>query len=183
MGTEDFACPKCSQVNTANQTTCKNCGADLKQILGGSKHKEKTTRAYPTLILGTIAVAILGVIAFYVMVLFPNSSHNYYSHNGLSAAKGVGSAVHATIQAEHSDYLNNGDKYTLDDVLANTSFTGGITYNTTPNNTPAIGDICSNVAGNKICVNYKGEQFDWDWTAQVGKTPALLTENSTSAFP
>ena len=71
----------------------------------------------------------------------------------------------------------------MGDVLAGTSFTGGITYQATATNTPAIGEICSNQAGNKICVNYKGVQFDWDWIPQAGDTRALMTENSGTAFP
>ena len=77
------------------------------------------------------------------------------------------------MQAEHSDYLINATAYTIADVLASTSFAGGITYSATATDTPAVGEICSNVAGNKVCVNYKGEQFDWDWTAQAGDTPLL----------
>ncbi len=106
-----------------------------------------------------------------------------YGAAPLSSARGIGAAISATIQAKHSDYLINGDKYTLDDVLASTSFTGGITYTTTPNNTPAMREICSNVSGDRICVNPYGEQYDWNWTPRVSKTPALITENPTSAFP
>ena len=182
MGTEDFACPKCSQVNTANQTTCKNCGADLKQILGGSKHKEKTTRAYPTLILGTIAVAILGVIAFYVMVLFPNSSHSQYPMN-LTTLRGIGSGIIASLQAKHSDYLINGTTYTLDDVLSATVFPRRITYQATDTDTPASGEIASNTAGTAIIFNCNQGAFGWTWTPRVGDTPALITEDSATAFP
>ncbi len=96
---------------------------------------------------------------------------------------GIGSAISATIQATHSDYLINGDSYTLDEVLFCTSSTCSITYNATPNNTTAMRGICSNVAGDRICVDPYGEQFDWDWTPQVGKAPALIVEDSTSAFP
>ena len=101
----------------------------------------------------------------------------------LSAARGVGSAVNSTIQAEHSDYLINTTVYTMADVLAGTSFAGGITYQATANDTPAIGEICSNQSGNKICMNYKGVQFDWDWIPQAGDTRALMTEDSNTAFP
>jgi MSHA pilin protein MshA len=101
----------------------------------------------------------------------------------LSAARGVGSAVNSTIQAEHSDYLINITVYTMADVLAGTSFAGGITYQATATDTPAVGEICSNQAGNKISVNYKGVQFDWNWIPQTGDTPALMTEDSNTAFP
>ncbi len=131
---------------------------------------------YPIVIL-----VILGIIS--IWILDKTLSCKGYGGAKLSAARGIGAAIGCTIQAKHSDYLINGDKYTLDDVLASTALAGGITYNTTPNNTPAIREICSNVAGDKICVNLNGEQFDWNWTVQVGKTPALITENPTSAFP
>ena len=131
-----------------------------------------------TLIKSIIVIVALGVIAIAIYPFFVT-----FDGCKLCVARSVGGAISGTIQAEHSDYLINGVPYTLDDCLAGSAFCCGITYNTTPNNTPAMGDICSNVAGDKICVNLYGEQFDWDWTAQVGKTPTLITENSTSAFP
>jgi len=101
----------------------------------------------------------------------------------LSAARGVGSAVNSTIQAEHSDYLINATTYTMADVLTGTSFAGEIKYQASATDTPAIGEICSNEAGNKICVNFKGVQFNWNWIPQTGDTPALMTEDSNTAFP
>ena len=128
-----------------------------------------------------VTAVVLGVIAIVIhFIIIPFQGDGFAR---ISSARGVGSAVNSTIQAKHSDYLNNGDKYTLDDVLASTAFTGGMRYQATATNSPAVGDVCSNAAGDKICVNVKGKQFDWNWTAQVGDTPALLTENSTSAFP
>ena len=86
------------------------------------------------------------------------------------------------LQAEHSDYLINTTVYTMADVLAGISFTD-IDYHAHAHNNPQIGIISPNVAGNKICVNIKGDQFDWDWIAQVGDTPALIVEDSNTAFP
>jgi prepilin-type N-terminal cleavage/methylation domain-containing protein len=97
-------------------------------------------------------------------------------------ARGVGSAVSSTIQAVHSDFLINATVYTKDDVLAGTSFAGGITYQTTATDTPTIGEICVNVADNGYIVNIKGDWFHWDWAVQTGDTPALLTEKAGS-FP
>ncbi len=128
------------------------------------------------LIMVVVILGILSSVAIPKVVSLANPAR-------LSAARGVGSAVISTIQAEHSDYLINANAYTMADVLAGTSFSGGIMYQTTATDTPAVGEICSNEAGNKVCVNYKGGQFDWDWTPQTGDTQALMTENSGTAFP
>ncbi len=61
----------------------------------------------------------------------------------LSAARGVGSAVISTIQAEHSDYLINGTAYTMADVLAGTYFTGGIKYHSHAHDLPQTRCHCS----------------------------------------
>jgi len=175
-----FQCPQCSQLNTTRRLTCKNCGANFEVALAGIEPIEETTGSALALFFKVfIAIVILGILAAVALPKFADIDEPL----PLSAARGIGSAINATIQAKHSDFLINAVPYTLEDCLADTSFTGGITYNTTPNNTPALGDICSNVAGNKICVNRKGEQFDWNWTAQVVDNPALIVEDSTSAFP
>ena len=67
------------------------------------------------------------------------------------------------------------------DVLSGTSFTGGIKYQATATATPAIGEICDNTASG-ISVNYKGDIFSWNWTTQVGDTPALIVEDTGSTF-
>jgi len=100
----------------------------------------------------------------------------------ISHERGIGAAINATIQAIHSDYIINGDKYTLDDVLASTAFTGGITYNTTPNNTPAMREICSNVGGTTIIVNCKQGTFKWDYIPRNGNIAAYMVENTDSDF-
>ncbi len=170
METYDFPCPKCSQLNTTNWTTCKNCGANLQQFLDSINAKNR-----PTLILDIIViVAILGVIAV-TMPKFPHINKQDYR---ISAARGVGAAISATIQAEHSDYLNNGDKYTLDDVLASTTFTGGITATT---GSPADGQI--GYSGNVIRLNYKNKIYEWDYIPRNSDTPAYMVENSDSDFP
>jgi hypothetical protein len=85
-----------------------------------------------------------------------------------------GSAISASIQAAHSDFLINAVPYTLNDCLASTSFTGSITYNTNDNNATAIGDICSNATGTAIILNYKRKPFKWDYIPRNGNTPAYL---------
>ncbi len=173
MAAEAFPCLKCSQLNTIGQTTCKNCGAGFKQVSHSITHMEKVAGRRSTLILNfIIVVAILGIM---IAVAVPKA-FSYSTSARLSAARGIGSAISATIKVKHSDYLINGVPYTLEDCLAGTSFTGGFAYNTTPNNTPAIGEICSNVAGDKICVNIKGKQFDWDYIPRNGETAAKIVE-------
>ncbi len=174
MGTEDFPCPKCPHLNTTRSIACKNCGADLKQVSHCIAHIEKVVGRRSTQILNfIIAVAILGII---IAVAVPKA----FSRSiivPLSVARGIGAAIDGSIQAKHSDYLSNGDKYTLDDVLAGTAITGGITYNTTPNNTPAMREICSNVAGTAIILNYMKGTYVWDYIPRNGDTAAKIVES------
>ena len=143
------------------------------------KLKRKKSEAGFTLVELIMVIVILGIISSVAIPKFINLGDSAK----LSVARGVGSTITATIQAEHSDYLINATAYTMADVLAGISFTGGIKYHAHAHDTPNIGVIAWNSAGNKICVNYKGDQFNWDWTAQVGDTPALIVEDSATAFP
>ena len=129
-----------------------------------------------TLIINIIIIIALGVISINIFEQMSESGCR------VSNERGIGAAISATIQAKHSDFLTNAVPYTMDDVLANNSFPR-FKYQATATNTPAEGEICSNVAGTAILLNSKGTIFGWTWTPQVGNTPALLTENSTSAFP
>ncbi len=141
-----------------------------------SKHK-KNEEGF-TLIELIMVIVILGIMSAVAIPKFISLGDSAK----LSSARGIGSAISGSIQAEHSDFLINAVTYTLDDVLAGTAVTGGITYQTTDTDAPATGELCSNVAGNAIIVNMKGDLFEWDWTAQSGDTPALLTEDTTSTF-
>jgi type II secretory pathway pseudopilin PulG len=126
-----------------------------------------------------MVIVILGIISAVAVPKFINLGDTAK----LTVARGIGSTIAASIQAEHSDYLINATPYTMADVLTGISFSGGIKHHNHAHNNPKIGIIAPNGAGNKIGVNIKGDQFDWDWTAQVGDTPAMIVENSTTAFP
>ncbi len=132
-----------------------------------------------TLVELIMVIVILGIISSVAIPKFVNLA----AAAKLSAARGIGGAIATAIQSEHADYLINATSYTMSDVLTGISFTGGIKHHDHAHNTPNIGIIAPNSAGNKIGVNIKGDQFDWDWTVQVGDTPAMIVENSTSAFP
>jgi prepilin-type N-terminal cleavage/methylation domain-containing protein len=143
------------------------------------KLKRKKSEAGFTLVELIMVIVILGIISSVAIPKFINLGDSAK----LSVARGVGSTITATIQAEHSDYLINATAYTMADVLAGISFTGGIKYHAHAHNTPKLGVIAPNSAGDKIGVNIKGNPFVWNWIAQVGDTPALITEDSATAFP
>jgi hypothetical protein len=178
-----FQCPKCSQLNTTRRFTCKNCGTNFEVALAGIEPMVKTTRGSTFALIFNVffVIVILGILAAVALPKFVTCTG--YGGAKVSYARGVGSAIGGSIQAKHSDFLTNAVPYTMDDVLTSTSFAGGFTYNTTPNNTPAIGDICSNVGGNKFMCNVRGDIFGWTWTPRVGDTPALIVEDSATAFP
>ena len=183
MGANVFQCPQCSQINTTRRFTCKNCGANFEVALAGIEPMEKTTRgsAFALIFDVFLVIVILGIISAVAIPKFVTCIGG--GGPPISPARGIGCAISETIQAKHSDFLINAVPYTLDDVLASISFAGGFTYNTTPNNTPAMREICSNVGGTKFMCNVRGNIFGWTWTPRVGDTPALMTEDSTSAFP
>ncbi len=141
-----------------------------------SKHK-KNEEGF-TLIELIMVIVILGIMSAVAIPKFINLGDSAK----LSSARGIGSAISGSIQAEHSDFLINAVTYTLADVLAGTAVTGGITYQSTATDTPATGELCSNALGTAIIVNIKGDLFEWDWTVQTGDTPALLTEDTSSTF-
>ncbi len=133
-----------------------------------------------TLIELIMVIVILGILS---SVAIPKVV-NLAGPARLSAARGVGSAVISTIQAEHSDYLINATTYTMADVLAGTSFAGGITYQATVTDSPAKGEICADASpATAVMLNMKGTTYKWDWTPQTGDTPALMAEDSGTGFP
>ncbi len=141
--------------------------------------KRKKNEGGFTLIELIMVIVILGIISAVAIPKFLSLSDSAK----LSAARGVGGAVASSISAEHADFLINGTTYTLDDVLSATAFTSGITYQSTATDNPAAGEIASNAAGTAIILDFKNSTFEWDWTARSGDTPALLAEDSGSAFP
>ena len=68
------------------------------------------------------------------------------------------------------------------DVLTGTSFSGGLAYSAAVG-APGLGEVTVVTANTTIGTNIKGDVFRWTWTAPAGDTPALMTEDSTSAFP
>jgi hypothetical protein len=70
----------------------------------------------------------------------------------------------------------------MTDVLTGISFSGGLAYSTTVG-PPGVGEVTTVTADTTIGANIKGDVFRWTWTPRVGDTPALLTEDNTSAFP
>ena len=141
--------------------------------------KRKKNEGGFTLIELIMVIVILGIISAVAIPKFLSLSDSAK----LSAARGVGGAIASSISASHADWLVNGNAYTLDDVLSNTAFTSGISYNSADSDAPVSGDICSNVAGTQIMLNHKTSTFAWDWTDQNLDTPALLDEDSGSEFP
>ncbi|MCP3999929.1 MAG: hypothetical protein GY727_03365, partial [Gammaproteobacteria bacterium] len=96
------------------------------------------------------------------------------------SARGVGSAINGTIQAEHADWLINGDAYDIAEVLGATAFTGGITF-TAGVGAPAVGQIRESAA-NEIQLNLGGTTYQWDWTARVNDTSAFVAETAGVGF-
>ncbi len=171
MGTEDFPCPKCSQYNTANRTTCKDCGIDLKQVSHSITHIEKVAGKRSSLILNfIIAVAILGII----MAVAVPKAFSLSISSPLSAARGIGAVISGTIQEKHDNYLKDGTDYTASDVVANTPFCGGITATT---GVPGDGQI-SAVSPTTIRLNFnKHKVFKWDYIPRNGDTAANIVES------
>ena len=111
-----FQCPKCSQLNTTRRFTCKNCGTNFEVALAGIEPMEKSTRgsAFALIFKVFIVIVILGILAAVALPKFVSCIGG--SGAPICHARGIGAAISGTIQEKHSDYLINGDKYTLDDV-------------------------------------------------------------------
>ena len=171
MAAKDYPCPKCSKPNTTKQTTCKNCGADLEQVLDGSKHKEKVAGRSSTLILNfIIAVAILGII---IASAVPKAFSTIILPSPIAVARGVGSALSSTITNKHANYLITGTTpYSAYDVVADTQYGGGITATT---GEPKDRQI-SAVTPTTIKLNYKDKVFEWDYIPLNVDTAAFIRE-------
>jgi prepilin-type N-terminal cleavage/methylation domain-containing protein len=125
-----------------------------------------------TLIELIMVIVILGIISAVAIPKFINLGDSAK----LASARGVGSAMNATLQARHADNLINASPYAMVDVLTGTSFSGGLAYDATTGADPALNRVCSVTDDVQIGVNIKGTIFKWDWTLPVGDTPALMIE-------
>jgi MSHA pilin protein MshB len=123
-----------------------------------------------------MVIVILGIISAVAIPKFINLGESAK----LASARGVGSAINATIQARHSDWLINAATYSMADVVTGTSFSGGLTHKTA-GGAPLTGEV-SAVDATHVGVNIKDDVFQWTWTPQSGNTPALLDE-TTGNFP
>ena len=129
-----------------------------------------------TLIELIIVIIVLGIISAVAVPKFVSLA----AAARLSAARAFGGAVSGTILAEHSNWLINGEAYTVVSVLANTVFSGEVVYNATNSGTPASGEITAN--DDNIWLNLSPGNFGWTYTPSSGDTPAYLTENTSSDF-
>jgi|SRR3972149_7032070 len=125
-----------------------------------------------TLIELIIVIVILGIISGVAIPKYLN----LVTSAKISAARGLGSAISSTIAAEHADYLVNENDYTLSDVLENTQFSGGVTYNPASGSSPGSGEISA--SGNTIYLNYKDRDFTWAYTDRSGDTSSYITEGT-----
>ena len=141
------------------------------------KLKRKKNEEGFTLIELIMVIVILGIISAVAIPKFINLGDSAK----LAAARGVGSAINATIQAKHSDNLINATPYAMVDVLTGTSFSGGLAYSAAVGN-PGNGEVSVVVANTTIGTNIKGDIFQWTWTAPAGDTPALIQETAGN-FP
>ncbi len=172
MGTEDFHCPKCSQLNTINHTICENCGEDLKQALDSIKHVEKVARNRTTRIRDIIVVTVfIGIIIAVTVppLLFPGLKSTIAES---TIARGIGSALSSTITNKHANCLITGTPYSASDVVAKTLYSGGITATT---GEPEDGQI-SAVSPTSIRLHYKNKVYEWDYIPCNGDTAAYLRE-------
>ena len=174
MVAEVFPCPQCSQLNTTHRTTCKNCGADLKQVLDSVEPLEKVEKTRFARTLDIIIVVFLGIIS---AVIVPPLFYNFESSTAESTAMHIGRAMSSTITNKHSEYLINKTDYTVFDVVVDTQYFDGI--KATTGTSPRDGQISAD-SPTTISLNYKNTVFKWDYIPRKGDTPAFLEENSDS---
>ncbi len=139
--------------------------------------KRKKNEGGFTLIELIMVIVIIGIISAVAVPRFLNLAGSAR----LGSARGVGSAINGSIQAEHADWLVNGNTYAIDDVLTGTNFTGGIAYNDV-DAAPLTGEIRESAA-NTIQLNLGGTIFQWDWQPRSGDVAATIAEASGTGFP
>jgi MSHA pilin protein MshA len=136
------------------------------------KSKRKKNEDGFTLIELIMVIVILGIISAVAIPRFLSLGDSAR----VSAARGVASAISASIQSEHADLLITGTPYDLNDVLTGTSFTGGITH-TAGIGAPVPGEIRETVNDANFALNLAGNIFTWSYTDVVtDDIPALTAE-------
>ncbi len=136
--------------------------------------KRKKNEGGFTLIELIMVIVILGIISAVAIPRFLSLGDSAR----FSTARGVASAVNASIQSEHADLLTNGTSYDLENVLSATAFTGGVSF-ATGVGAPAVGQIRETVANANFALNLASNVFTWSYTDVVtDDVPALTAEVS-----
>ncbi len=111
-----------------------------------------------------IVIIILGVIASVAIPKFTGLSNEAR----ISVARGVGANVSSSISILHSNWLVSGVGYGVDDVIANTQFSGGVSVTN-------LDDILTFVSGPRI--------YTWTYHPRNDEVAGFITEDSGSGFP
>ena len=136
------------------------------------KSKRKKNEEGFTLIELIMVIVILGIISAVAIPRFLSLGDSART----SAARGVASAVNASIQSEHAALLIAGTAYNLNDVLTGTSFSGGVTH-TAGVGAPVPGEIRETVLNTNFALNLAGNTFTWLYTdVTTDDVPALTSE-------
>ena len=137
--------------------------------------KRKKNEGGLTLIELIMVIVILGIMSAVAIPRFLNLAGSAR----LSSARGVASAVNASIQSEHADLLISGTAYNLADVLSATAFGGGISFDNGSVAEPAVNEVQISAADAEFELNLGGNIFTWSYTdVTTDDVPALIAEVS-----
>jgi prepilin-type N-terminal cleavage/methylation domain-containing protein len=114
-----------------------------------------------TLIELIMVIVILGIIAAVAIPKFLDLAGEAKK----AAARGFGGAMTSTIAIKYAGFQLGGPNYTLQDIVTETTFTGGISND----------DFVVNADGSLITLDYRNLRFEWDYVRAEGE-PGLLTE-------
>ena len=131
-----------------------------------------------TLIELIMVIVILGIISAVAIPKFLSLA----TSARIAAARGIGSALSATLTNKHAAFLIDGTAYTANECVYNTQFSGGVTVEAATA-TPGDASIAAATAATgdtTIALNYKTKTFKWDFTANTGDTAAFLTETGSN---